>query len=268
MKFLAVNGSFFFGIFTSGLVNLLTPLLAKSGVGILIAARVLLGIVQGGVYPACFSLVVSWCPKDEKAFGFGLVNVGGNLGAVSAAAITGYLAQHVGWKSSFYTIGTTAVVWTLLWIFLVQSSPEARYGNKKKGKYGNNKKEDKKRITDGDTNDNSNYGSCNSGFISDAEVEVSKSDRKPRPSVSKSADSNEETITNETEACAVDTRDPNACAVENFGLNACSVTVDEASQSKGSVDSDSMASNPDKQSSVSLYLCPVWGIVCIFNTSN
>lgn len=108
----------FIGIFGSGVINLLTPVLAKS-VGLLIASRVVLGLVQGGVYPAMFTLINVLLKPEEKSIGIGLCHVGGNLGSVAAATLTGYMSQHIGWKSSFYTLGATGVVWTAVWYFVV-----------------------------------------------------------------------------------------------------------------------------------------------------
>ena len=106
----------------SGVINLSTPMLARS-VSWLIASRVLLGLIQGGIQPSCFSLVVRWCSKEEKALGFGIVNVGSNLGVVGAASVTGILSENVGWKWTFYGTGGIALAWTLLWLALAQNEP-------------------------------------------------------------------------------------------------------------------------------------------------
>ena len=114
-----------FAILSSGIINLMTPILAHWGVGALIASRVLLGLVQGGVFPACFATVTQWFAPSEKSFAFGLVNVGGNLGAVAAASLTGLMSHNVGWPYSFYTIGTVAVAWTFLWVAVIRKPPSS-----------------------------------------------------------------------------------------------------------------------------------------------
>lgn len=110
------------GIFFSGVLNILVPTIASSTT-LLVASRVLLGMVQGGVYPALFQITTSWMSKNEVSIGFGLVNVGGNLGAVFAASLTGYLSQYTGWPSSFYVIGSIAITWTMFWVCIVKSHP-------------------------------------------------------------------------------------------------------------------------------------------------
>lgn len=111
------------GIFFSGVLNILVPIIASS-TPLLVTSRVFLGMVQGGIYPALFQITTSWMSKNEVSIGFGMVNVGGNLGAVFAASITGYLSQYTGWPSSFYVIGSIAICWTIFWIGIVRSHPK------------------------------------------------------------------------------------------------------------------------------------------------
>lgn len=111
------------GIFFSGVLNILVPTIAST-TPLLVASRVFLGMVQGGVYPALFQITTSWMAKNEVSIGFGMVNVGGNLGAVFAASVTGYLSQYTGWPSSFYVIGSIAIAWTIFWVCIVRSHPK------------------------------------------------------------------------------------------------------------------------------------------------
>jgi len=113
----------FIGVLGSGIINLMTPFLTNS-IPILTTSRVFLGLIQGGVFPACFSLIVNWMPPNQRSLGFGLVNVGSNLGAVFAASLTGYICQDIGWPFSFFIIGGIATSWTIMcWMVLVRSRP-------------------------------------------------------------------------------------------------------------------------------------------------
>ena len=112
------------GLIASGIINLITPSIVFS-IPILVTSRVILGLIQGGILPACFSLIITWLPDDKRSLGFGLVNVGGNLGAVFAAAFTGYISQQYNWSYSFYLIGALTITWTLLiWMTIVSSCPD------------------------------------------------------------------------------------------------------------------------------------------------
>lgn len=112
------------GLTASGLITLSTPWITDS-VPLLTASRVLLGLVQGVVFPACFSINANWMSAQERSFGFGLINVGGNLGAVFASAVTGFVSQNYGWPYSFIGLGVFTVIWTMsFWLCFVRSHPD------------------------------------------------------------------------------------------------------------------------------------------------
>lgn len=112
------------GMIASGVINLITPSIVSS-IPLLIISRVFLGLIQGGILPACFSLIITWIPETRRSLGFGLVNVGGNLGAVFAAAFTGYISQEYNWSYSFYLIGALTLAFTIfIWITFVSNCPD------------------------------------------------------------------------------------------------------------------------------------------------
>lgn len=78
----------------SGVINVLTPLAANAGIGALTTSRVLLGAFQGGIMPALFATLCKWLPSGEKAIGFGMTEVGTNLGSITASGLGGYLAEY------------------------------------------------------------------------------------------------------------------------------------------------------------------------------
>ena len=89
------------GLTASGFITLITPWITQS-IPLLTASRVLLGLLQGIVLPACFCINANWMSVSERSFGFGLINVGGNLGAVFASAVTGHVSQTYGWPMSVW----------------------------------------------------------------------------------------------------------------------------------------------------------------------
>ena len=101
-----------FSLLGSGLLNLATPHLTFSVV-LLTASRVVLGILQvsrhcqaaifrriinrcrqGGLFPACFSIIFNWFPVRERAVGYAVMEIGTMLGSIWASAMAGYLAEH------------------------------------------------------------------------------------------------------------------------------------------------------------------------------
>lgn len=93
----------------SGLINIATPFLASS-VGLLIASRVALGVVQGGVFPSGFQMIGKWIPSNERSTAFGLFYISTSVGTILGSALTGYLCDNgfagvVGWPSAFFVSG-------------------------------------------------------------------------------------------------------------------------------------------------------------------
>ena len=46
------------------------------------------------------------------------------LGTLIALPLSGFLADNLGWEGVFYVQGGLALVWCLLWSFLVYDSPQ------------------------------------------------------------------------------------------------------------------------------------------------
>lgn len=66
-----------FGIFFSGILSLLIPVCVDNGgAHSLIAIRMLMGLCQGPIIPACMNLFTSWIPKKERCTILSLVYSG------------------------------------------------------------------------------------------------------------------------------------------------------------------------------------------------
>lgn len=91
----------------SAVVNLITPLITGSFV-MLVTSRIVLGFLQGGIFPSCYAMLYKWMPLKERSLAFAFMDVGGTIGSIVAASMTGYLSEHGfsgGWPSSFYVSG-------------------------------------------------------------------------------------------------------------------------------------------------------------------
>jgi ACS family hexuronate transporter-like MFS transporter len=80
------------------------------------AARVALGVGEGGNFPSSIKAVALWFPKRERAYATSIFNAGTNAGAIVAPAIVPWLAATWGWKSAFVVAGIAGLVWLLLWL--------------------------------------------------------------------------------------------------------------------------------------------------------
>jgi MFS transporter, ACS family, hexuronate transporter len=85
-------------------------------VGGFMAARVLLGLGEGGAYPAGLTAIAQWFPKSERAFATGLFNAGVNIGVIATPVIVPALVLGLGWRAAFVLTGVASLVWLAGWI--------------------------------------------------------------------------------------------------------------------------------------------------------
>ncbi|MDJ1495572.1 MFS transporter [Cytophagaceae bacterium DM2B3-1] len=80
--------------------------------------RALLGLGEGGNFPAAIKTVAEWFPKKERAFATGLFNSGANIGAVITPIMVPWILGVYSWKAAFIITGGIGFVWFILWWFL------------------------------------------------------------------------------------------------------------------------------------------------------
>ena len=82
-----------------------------------LAARVLLGLGEGGAYPAGLTAVAQWFAKSERAFATGVFNAGVLVGAVITPLVVPALVLSFSWRIAFVLTGIVSFVWLLAWLF-------------------------------------------------------------------------------------------------------------------------------------------------------
>ena len=95
-------------ILISGLINLLTPLIIRYDFNVFIGSRVVLGLVQGILFPSFMSLLAKWIPHSEHSTFIPWLDVGCTVGTVIVSAGAGHLIENNvmgGWPSVFYLSG-------------------------------------------------------------------------------------------------------------------------------------------------------------------
>jgi len=95
----------------------------------LFASRLLLGMGEGGGFPAATRAVSEWFPARESSLAMGIVNAGTAVGAVAAPPLIALVLVYSNWRWVFILTGLLGVAWTFLWrsTYFV---PEARPGEK------------------------------------------------------------------------------------------------------------------------------------------
>lgn len=86
--------------------------------------RLLLGAAESFVFPAMLVLLTRWFTRGERSRANALLLLGNPGTIVWMSAASGFLIRAAGWRAMFAVEGLVSVVWGLLWLMLVQDSPE------------------------------------------------------------------------------------------------------------------------------------------------
>jgi len=87
----------------------------------LACSRLLLGVGEGGGFPAATRVVTEWFPAEERSTAMGIINAGTAVGAVVAPPLIALVLTHgdwfgiAPWRSVFFLTGGLGLVWTLWW---------------------------------------------------------------------------------------------------------------------------------------------------------
>lgn len=112
------------GVFCTAVLTLLTPFVAKLGIGALLTVRIIEGICEGVTFPSLHAIWSKWAPPLERSRLNSVAFGGSYLGTVIMLPVCGFLAGNFGWQSVFYVTGGLGCVWYFLWLLLVKESPE------------------------------------------------------------------------------------------------------------------------------------------------
>lgn len=79
-------------------------------------SRVILGLGEGGNFPASIKTVTNWFSSGERVFATTLFNSGANVGALVAPATIPFIATAWGWQSAFIAAGVLGFIWVIFWL--------------------------------------------------------------------------------------------------------------------------------------------------------
>ncbi|HEY2883414.1 MAG TPA: MFS transporter [Pirellulales bacterium] len=108
------RGFFFIMVFWS--VACISHSLAE-GFWTLAISRFLLGLGEGGGFPAATKAVAEWFPVVERSRAMGLINAGTAVGAVIAPPAIAGIIYVSNWRFVFLAAGLTGLAWTLWWLW-------------------------------------------------------------------------------------------------------------------------------------------------------
>jgi MFS transporter, ACS family, hexuronate transporter len=92
--------------------------------GFLLGARCLLGMGEGGAFPAATKVVAEWIPPHQRSTAMGVINAGTAVGSVLAPPLIGIILLTVGWRMVFFAAGAIGFAWVIWWSIVYRGSKE------------------------------------------------------------------------------------------------------------------------------------------------
>lgn len=85
--------------------------------------RLLLGVAEGGMYPATLILISHWFPRRERARANSLFSIAVPLSLAASAPLSGWLLDRWNWRVMLAVEGALPLVWVLIWIWGIYDYP-------------------------------------------------------------------------------------------------------------------------------------------------
>jgi MFS family permease len=95
-----------------------------SGMWMLFAFRLFLGLTEGPCFPALTRVVTDWLPMSERAKSTAIGLAAVPLAAVVGGPLISHLILSVGWKPMFFVLGSLGIVWAVIWYYCFRDYPD------------------------------------------------------------------------------------------------------------------------------------------------
>ncbi len=86
-----------------------------AGFMMLAVSRFLLGMGEGGGFPAATKAIAEWFPARERSTAMGIVNAGSAVGSVIAPPAIAAIIATSNWRWVFFACGAVGLLWTWWW---------------------------------------------------------------------------------------------------------------------------------------------------------
>lgn len=90
----------------------------------LMVVRFLLGVSEGGVWPAMLVMLAHWFPPEERARANALFIMNLAIACVITGPLSGWIISEWGWRSVFFVEGALSVALIFVWWPLIADRPE------------------------------------------------------------------------------------------------------------------------------------------------
>jgi ACS family hexuronate transporter-like MFS transporter len=81
--------------------------------GMLAVSRFLLGMGEGGGFPAATKAVAEWFPLRERSTAMDIIDAGTSVGSVAATPLVAVVLAQLNWRWVFYSSGALGLLWTV-----------------------------------------------------------------------------------------------------------------------------------------------------------
>jgi ACS family D-galactonate transporter-like MFS transporter len=94
-----------------------------SGFWLLIAAQLVMGAAQAGIFPASCNSIGHWMPLAQRSVACGILAAGMQLGAIAASGLTGELMIHITWRWVFVLFAVPGIFWCVGFYYWFRDHP-------------------------------------------------------------------------------------------------------------------------------------------------
>jgi len=91
----------------------------------LLLIRFLLGVAEGGVYPAILVIIANWFPADEIGRANAMFMTSTAIAAVITNPVSGWIVSHYDWHWLFILEGVISLALIFIWVPLIADSPQS-----------------------------------------------------------------------------------------------------------------------------------------------
>lgn len=94
------------------------------GFWLLIAAQLMMGVAQAGIFPASVGSIGHWMPLAQRSLACGILAAGMQVGAILASGLTGELMAPLGWRGVFIIFALPTILWSAVFYRRFRDRPE------------------------------------------------------------------------------------------------------------------------------------------------
>ena len=102
----------------------------------LLAIRFILGVAEGGVYPAILTIISHWFPNHERARANAYFQMNVAIASIITGPLSGWIISNYSWREMFIVEGIVSLLLMAVWLPLVNDHPhEAKWISKEELDY-------------------------------------------------------------------------------------------------------------------------------------